>query len=128
MPLRPFRPPACAPALAAAVVVLAFPGSIQAGESTPMTDAIQVLADLTLIDGACRDDAVNFGIAFRFAAEKGVHDVSIMPGGARRSEFEAALHSRGATFGKDELCGEIAANYAEALPGSVTQVPRSAQR
>lgn len=114
--------------IAVAGFILASAGLARAGEGAAMTDAVQVLADITLIDGACRDDAVNFGVVFRFAAQKGVADVTIMPGGLRRAEFEAALRSRSATFGKDELCGEIAANYAEALPGSVTLKTGSAER
>lgn len=115
-------------ALIVAATASVAPGPARAREGAAMTDVIQVLADITLIDGACRDDAVNFGVAFRFAAQQGVPDVSVMPGGSRRAEFEAALRSRGASFGKDELCGEIAANYAEALPGSVIRRPGTTER
>ncbi|MCW6508042.1 hypothetical protein [Lichenifustis flavocetrariae] len=84
------------------------------------TDALEVLADLTMIDGTCRDLVVNFGIGFRFAAAQGVAATAILPGGARRAEFEAVLQNRQGNFGRDDLCGRMAQNYAEALPGSVT--------
>lgn len=93
-----------------------------------ITDVLQVMADLTLIDGACPDDVVNFGTVFRFTAENGVPGVEMMPGGPRRSAFETVLRARRASFDRDELCGEIAANYAEALPGSVGFRPGAGAR
>ena len=84
-------------------------------------DAIEVLADLTLIDATCHDVTVNFGAGFRFAAGQGLAAVAVLPGGAQRPAFDRVLRERRASFGRDELCGEIAENYAEALPGSVTQ-------
>ena len=98
----------------------------QLGSNT--TDVLRVLADLTLIDGACPNDVVNFGTVLRFTAGKGVPGVDMLPGGPRRSEFEAVLRARRASFDQDELCGEIAANYAEALPGSVGLRPGSGAR
>ena len=104
---------------------------LRAAEATPpigATDALQVLADLTLIDGACRDETVNFGVGFRFAVENGVPELTVLPGGSRRIEFESVLRARRANFDHDELCGEIAANYAEALPGSVSIRPGTGLR
>jgi hypothetical protein len=91
-------------------------------------DALEVLADLTLIDGTCRDVTVNFGAGFRFASDQGIAAVAVLPGGPQRSAFERVLRERRASFGRDELCGEIAENYAEALPGSVTQSVRRGAR
>ena len=88
--------------------------------TTAATDALEVMADLTLIDNTCRDLVVDFGIGFRFAATQGIDATAILPGGARRTEFEAVLQNRQESFGRDELCGRMAQNYAEALPGSVT--------
>ena len=100
----------------------------EAGLRGERADAIEVLADLTLIDGTCRDVTVNFGTGFRFAADQGVTAVAVLPGGAQRSTFERVLRERRASFGRDELCGEIADNYAEALPGSVTESFRRGAR
>ena len=83
-------------------------------------DALQVIADLTLIDGGCRNVVVDFGIGFRFAALQGLTVSSILPTGSRRDEFVAALARRGESFNHDELCHDVAGNYADALPGSVT--------
>ena len=112
-----------------ALTPLACP--VRAAETMPpigAVDALQVLADLTLIDGACRDESVNFGIGFRFAVEKGLPELAVLPGGSRRTEFESVLRARRASFDHDELCGEIAENYAEALPGSVSIRPRAGLR
>ena len=116
-------------AVCLALALVAQP--LRAAEATPSiggVDALQVLADLTLIDGACRDETVNFGVGFRFAAAEGVPELSYMPGGSRRTEFESLLRVRRASFDHDELCGEIAANYAEALPGSVSIRPGTGLR
>lgn len=112
------RVPVC---LAAALLLAPAPtraGEVAAGGER--ADALEVLADLMLIDSACRDVTVNFGAVFRFAADQGVTAVAVLPGGAQRPAFERVLRERRANFGRDELCGEIADNYAEALPGSVT--------
>lgn len=112
---------------AAAALLLGLGGAARAGDS-PRADALNVLADLTLIDGTCRDMTVNFGAGLRFAADQGVTAGAVLPGGAQRAAFERILRERRASFGRDELCGEIAANYAEALPGSVTESFRRAER
>ena len=92
-------------------------------------DALQVIADVTLIDGSCKDVTVNFGAVFRFAAQQGLAISSVMPTGSRRADFERVLQARQVSFDRDELCGQVALNYAEALPGSITGVAsRNADR
>ncbi|MDX7950874.1 hypothetical protein P7D22_06740 [Lichenihabitans sp. Uapishka_5] len=91
-----------------------------APDATKVAAAVQVMADLTLIDSACHGEAVNFGIALGFLARQGVSTTSVLPGGSERAAFEHDVQTRRASFDHDALCGEIADNYAEALPGSVT--------
>lgn len=129
MPLRPCPVPIRH--LLCAVLASLGAAAARADDAAPgearQAAALQVMADLTLIDGTCHGEAVNFGIAFGFVAQQGLSESAILPGGAQRAAFERALRSRRASFGPDELCGVIADNYAEALPGSVT-VPTGTTR
>jgi hypothetical protein len=93
--------------------------------SVPTMDAIEVMVDLTLIDGSCSNVIVNFGAGLRFAASRGVPAATILPGGTRRPDFDRVLRSRQASFGADELCGQIAKNYMEALPSSIVPIAQS---
>ncbi len=85
-----------------------------------LKEAIQVLADLTAIDADCRDLAVDFGIGFRYAEQHGLSPASILPTGARRPAFEAALRLTQSNDGAIVECGTLARHYSIALPGSVT--------
>jgi hypothetical protein len=83
----------------------------------PSADAIQMLADVTLIDGECRDVTVDFGRAFHAAAAMGLRAVDVMPTGTLRPAFEAAARSRFAKTSHEDLCGDLARSYGERVPG-----------
>jgi hypothetical protein len=98
-------------------------GAIAPPPHGSVKDAIQVLADLTAIDVDCRDLAVNFGVGFQYAEQLGLAPSSVMPAGARRPAFEAALHQTQSSYGAVIECGTLARHYSIALPGSVTFQP-----
>ena len=83
----------------------------------PPADAIQMLADVTLIDGECSNVTVDFGRAFQAAAAMGLRAVDVMPTGALRPAFEVAARSRFARTPHDDLCGALAKHYGEQVPG-----------
>ncbi len=97
--------------------MLAGPGAAAAGGSDA---AIQLLADVTLIDGLCQNTTVRFGAAFKIAASDGLAIADVLPGGRLRRRFEAALQSRTAETPREELCGALATDYAAAVPGLVS--------
>ncbi len=110
--------------LAAGVAVVPMGAQAHDGPAGPSgsADVLQVVADITLIDGTCSHVLVNFGVVFRFAAQRGLEMSAIMPSGSQRDDFERILRTREAGFDHGELCGQVAENYAEALPGSITDL------
>ena len=51
-------------------------------------EAIQVLADVVLIESRCQTLIVDYGRLFAFAERNGISPVEIMPAGARRRDPE----------------------------------------
>ena len=80
-------------------------------------DALQVLADVVLIEARCRTLNVDYGRLFGFAESQGLDPVDVMPTGARRAAFEAVTRSRERQMGTDQLCGPLAADRAALIPG-----------
>ena len=85
--------------------------------SPPPPDAIQMLADVTLLDGECRNVEVNFGRAFQAADAMGLRAVDVMPTGPYRAAFEAAARTRLSDTPHDDLCEAVARAYAARVPG-----------
>lgn len=83
-------------------------------------DAIQMLADITLIDAACRTRNANFGMAYAAVEQHGVRVIDLLPGGARRAAFMAAYVHRDQELAHDELCGSFALRYETQMPGLFT--------
>ncbi len=108
------RPILLGAGLSAGLVPGVAPGA--AGPSRPVTAAVQLLADVTLIDAQCRGVAVFFGSAFRIAAAQGLDVADVMPGSRLRRLFEAAMARRAAATSREELCGALATDYAAAMP------------
>ena len=93
---------------------------LAAGDAPPdVADAVQLLADVTLIDGECRNVAVNFGQAFQAALAMGLRASEVMPTGGRRPAFEAAMRSRFAATPHEDLCESLAKGYAARVPGVI---------
>ena len=111
----------------AGLIVLGMSGSGQgvtatdSGPSNEVEPAIQMLADLTLIDGQCRGMTVIFGQAFRAGEAKGLSATDIMPTGPLRERFEAAYLRRYRETTQAELCGELADRYSAEIPGVLTR-------
>ena len=96
----------------APIVLLALASPSSPAPLPPsQTKAVQLLADVTLIDSECRKVNANFGVAFRYAEEQGVHAVDIMPLGRHRAEFQSASDRRLSTTAPDELCGSFMLQY-----------------
>ena len=91
-----------------------------AASSASQSQAIEVLADVTLIDAQCRTLNATFGMAFSYAEAHGVHATDIMPLGTRRAEFQAAYDRRAKATPHDELCGSLAHQYDQEFPGLFT--------
>ena len=79
-------------------------------------DAMQVVADATVIDAECRTTNTIFGLVFRYGEEHGIQTVAIMPLGRRRREFETAFHQRLTTTPHEEICGSLQARYSQKFP------------
>lgn len=118
-------PSSPAPRAAGFALLLAWatvwPGRGAAKPADPREAAIQMLADVTLIDLQCRDLTVTFGTAFGRAAAEGLDVATVLPGEPLRPRFEAALRRRMAETPREQLCGTLAKDYAAAMPGLVSQ-------
>lgn len=88
-----------------------------AGHAGIQEGALQVLADVVLIESRCRSLTVDYGRLFAFAEGNGIQPVDIMPTGPRRPAFEAAFRARSREAGVDQLCGPLAADRAAVIPG-----------
>ena len=84
-------------------------------------DALQVLADVVLIEAQCRTLSVDYDRLFAFAESKGIASVDIMPTGPRRAAFEAAYRARARDTATEGLCGPLAAERAALIPGLFSQ-------
>ncbi len=54
-------------------------------------NAMQMLADATVIDAECRTTNTMYGALFLYGEEHGVQEDDILLSGKRRQEFEAAM-------------------------------------
>jgi len=106
---------------AAALLTTAAPLTAWAADAPSAPDAgqdpMQIMADVTLIDGECRDLHVMFGPAIAASEKLGLRFSDIMPTGPLRAQFEAAYRRRFAETSQEELCGQVAGHYAAELPG-----------
>ena len=105
-------------AAATASLSLCGPGAAETAQDPPLSP-LQVIADMTLIDARCHNSLVNFGALFRYGEDHGIGADTILPLGARRRAFEAALASRLAAASPEDLCGAIAAEDDAAAPGII---------
>lgn len=112
---------ACTAGLAVLVVPSCWQATALAKPHGTGGASVQLLADVTLIDGACSGVTVRFGPAFRMAAGQGLDVADVMPGGPLRPAFEAAMLRRTAATSREELCGSLATAYATAMPTVVSQ-------
>ena len=85
-------------------------------------EALQVLADVVLIEAECRGLNVDYGKLFAYAERNGIRPVEIMPLGERRAAFDAAFRRRARDAKGERLCGELAQERAATVPGVL--VPR----
>ena len=94
-----------------------------AGQPQPPTvadDALQVLADVALIESQCRQLNVDYGKLFAYAERNGIRPVEIMPLGERRAAFDAAYRRRAREVQGDRLCGTLAQARDAVIPGVFT--------
>lgn len=94
-----------------------------AGQARPPAvsdDALQVLADVVLIEAECRALNVDYGKLFAFAERNGIRPVDIMPLGERRAAFDAAYQRRAREVRGDRLCGALAQERDAVIPGVFT--------
>ena len=83
-------------------------------------EALQVLADVVLIESRCRTLDVDQDKLFAFAERNGINPVDILPTGERRAAFEAAYGRRVREMSPEQLCGDLAAARAATIPGVFT--------
>ena len=84
-------------------------------------EALQVLADVVLIEAQCRTLNVDYAKLFAFAERNGIDPVDIMPTGERRAAFEAAYGRRVREMPPEQLCSDLAAARAATIPGVFTE-------
>ena len=110
--------------VAAAVGALSlWQPSASAGQARPPAvadDALQVLADVVLIESECRELGVDYGKLFAYAESNGIRPVEIMPLGERRAAFDAATRRRAREMQGDRLCGALAQGRDAVIPGVFT--------
>lgn len=83
-------------------------------------DALQVVADIVLIESECRALNVDYGKLFAYAESNGIRPVEIMPLGERRAAFDAAYRRRARETRGDQLCGALAQERDAVIPGVFT--------
>ena len=83
-------------------------------------DALQVLADVVLIESECRQINVDYGKLFAYAERNGIRPVEIMPMGERRAAFDADYRRRARETQGDRLCGALAEERDAIVPGVFT--------
>ena len=110
--------------IASAVGALAlWQPAASAGQPRPPSipdDALQVLADVVLIEAECREMDVDYGRLFAYAERNGIRPVEIMPLGERRAAFDAAYRRRAREMRGDRLCGALAQDRDAIVPGVFT--------
>ena len=116
-----------APAAIAAVAGLAGlalrfgPAWVAETRAAPAHDALQVMADIVLIESRCGGLNVDYGKAFAFLQRNGIDPVDIMPTGTRRAAFDADIRRRAAPTDDGALCADLAAQRQADVPGVFTQ-------
>lgn len=109
--------------LSAAGALALWQPAASAGQARPPAigdDALQVLADIVLIESECRAFNVDYGKLFAFAERNGIRPVEIMPLGERRAAFDAAYRRRARETQADRLCGALAQERDAMIPGVFT--------
>lgn len=98
------------------------PPRASAGDPRPTVEggAMQVLADVVLIESRCRQLNVDYGKLFAFAERNGIRPTDIMPAGERHAAFATAYQRRSKETANDRLCGALAAERDAILPGVFT--------
>lgn len=109
--------------LAVAVTVLSLNAPITTARSASpaASDALQVIADIVLIESECRQIDVDYGALFKFAERNGIRPVDIMPTGEHRAAFEAAYDWRSRAMRTEGLCIDLAAEREVTVPGVFSQ-------
>ncbi len=105
---------ACGTAPASAAQVALAPGAAE------VTEAMQVVADVVLVESVCRRLSVDYGRLFAFADQNGIRPVDVMPLGERRGAFEAATRKRVKEMRPDRICSDLAADREGVIPGVFT--------
>lgn len=113
--LKPYLAFAACAAVATLGAATIIPGIARDRDGSRMP-AMQVLADVMLIDRRCRDITADFGALSRYAEAHGIPSSSILPLGRSRQSFETAAASR-ARMPNEELCTVVAEQAEEAAPG-----------
>ena len=92
------------------------------GQGRPAIDAeaLQVLADVVLVESRCGTLNADYGKLFAYAEAHGIRPVEIMPTGERRAAFEAATRRRIAETPPARLCSDLAADRDAVIPGIFT--------
>ncbi len=103
-----------------AVLASCLPAASAGQPGGPDAEALQVLADVVLIESRCQTLMVDYGRLFDFAEREGISPMAVMPAGERRAAFEAAYAWRAREMRPDRLCGDLAAARAAAVPGVFT--------
>lgn len=110
----------CGAAGLGALTLLLSPDGSGRSRAAPARDAMQVMADVILIEAHCRNLLVDNTRAYGFARRNGIEPTDILPSGPRRAAFEAAMRRREAASDEAELCGHLAAERAADIPGVFT--------
>ena len=107
-------------ALAAVLVGLALrfgPAWVAETSAAPANDAMQVMADIVLIESRCSGLNVDYAKAFAYLQRNGIDPTDVMPTGPRRAAFEADYRRRSALTDDGALCADLAAQRAAEIPG-----------
>ena len=116
---------------AAAIIGLGLAGGLPAaiagqglavgqGGSPVDAEALQVLADVVLVESRCGTLNVDYGKLFAYAEAHGIRPVDIMPTGERRAAFDAATRKRIDDLPPARLCSDLAADRDAVIPGIFT--------
>ena len=90
------------------------------GRAAIDAEALQVMADVVLVESRCGTLNVDYGKLFAYAETHGIRPIEIMPTGERRAAFEAATRKRVAEMPPARLCSELAADRDAVIPGIFT--------
>ena len=115
---RPPAPAAIVVAAGLAGLALGFgPAWVAETRAAPAHDAMQVMADIVLIESRCGGLNIDYGKAFAFLQKNGIDPADIMPTGPRRPAFDADYRRRSASTDDGALCADLAAQRQADIPG-----------